>query len=495
VAVICVDAGTTMIKAIGYDDEGNESAVARAATSVLRPRPAWAEQDMEAVWDAVVVTVRGVVDQLGTDVEFVAFTGQGDGSWLVDAKAQPTGPAVLWNDGRGAAILDGWTSSGVLEQAFRTNGSLTSSGMPNVVLSWLRRQDPERLTRSAASLTCGGWLFARMTGELAIDSSDASAPFMDIRTREYSDELLGLYGMEWARPLLPRIRDDHERVAELTAGAAEQLGLPPGTPVVMAPYDIASTAIGVGAVNDGQACCILGTTLCTEVVTDQVILGEHAAGITIAFGLPGRYLRALPTLAGTEVIQWACKLMGFEDPFQLGELAAASDPGAAGLAFLPYLSPAGERAPFLDPLARGAFLGLSFEHGREQVARAVLEGLTLVIHDCLVASQAKPTELRVAGGGAASPIWLQMIADVTGVPVLRSTDTEAGAKGAFLVGLIATGRTADVDDLAARYIRTRDTFEPDPARSRLYGDIYADFVSLRDTTAVEWPRLGAMRQR
>jgi xylulokinase len=138
---------------------------------------------------------------------------------------------------------------------------------------------------------------------------------------------------------------------------------------------------------------------------------------------------------------------------------------------------------------------LSFEHGREQVARAVLEGLTLVIHDCLAASQAQPTELRVAGGGAASPIWLQMIADVTGVPVSRSIDTEAGAKGAFLVGLLATGKAADVDELASRYIRTRDTFEPDPGRSQLYADLYSDFISLRDATAVEWPRLGDMRRR
>jgi erythritol kinase len=495
VAVICIDAGTTMIKAIGYDDEGNEAHVARAATTVLRPVSGWAEQDMDAVWEAVVQTVRSVVDALAADVDFVAFTGQGDGSWLVDGSGNPTGPAILWNDGRGAAILDGWTSSGVLERAFRINGSLTSSGMPNVILSWLHGEDPDRLARSTTSLTCGGWLFAKLTGELTIDSSDGSAPFMDIRSREYSTELLSLYDLEWAQSLLPELRSDDRRVAELTPAAAEQLGLAAATPVVMSSYDIASTAIGVGAVEEGQACCILGTTLCTEVVTDEVILGEDPAGITIALGLPGKYLRALPTLAGTEVISWACRLLGFEDPVQLGRLAAAADPGAAGLAFLPYFSPAGERAPFLDPLARGAFLGMSFEHGREQVARAVLEGLTLVIRDCLVASRAEPTELRVAGGGAASPFWLQMIADVTGIPVSRSTDTEAGAKGAFLVGLVATGKAERVEQLATRYVHARDRFEPDPARAQLYSDLYGDFVFLRDTTAAAWPRLGDMRRR
>jgi xylulokinase len=484
-----------MIKAIGYDDEGNEMAVARAAATVLRPASGWAEQDMDAVWDSVVQTVRSVVEQMSCDVSFVAFTGQGDGSWLVDADGNPTGPAILWNDGRGAEILDRWTSSGLLDRAFRTNGSLTSSGMPNVILSWLHSEDPDRLARSAASLTCGGWLFARMTGELAIDSSDASAPFMDIRTREYSPELLRMYDLEWAEPLLPELRTDDRRVGELTKHAGQQLGLPAGTPVVMSSYDIASTAIGVGAVQEGQACCILGTTLCTEVVTDHVVLGDEAAGITVALGLPGKYLRALPTLAGTEVISWSCRLLGLDDPAQLGDLAMGADPGAAGLAFLPYLSPAGERAPFLNPLARGAFLGMSLEHTREHVARAVLEGLTLVIQDCLAASGAQPTELRVAGGGAASPFWLQMIADVAGIPVSRSTDTEAGAKGAFLVGLVATGAAGSVEEIAPRYIRTRDTFEPDTGRAELYAQLFTDFIDLRDTTAAAWPRLGQMRRR
>jgi sugar (pentulose or hexulose) kinase len=495
VAVICVDAGTTMIKAIGYDDEGNEVAVARSGATVLRPESGWAEQDMDAVWDSVVQTVRSVVDQLGSDVSFVAFTGQGDGSWLVDADGNPTGPAILWNDGRGVEILDRWTSSGVLERAFRINGSLTSSGMPNVILSWLHSEDPDRLARSAASLTCGGWLFARMTGELAIDSSDASAPFMDIRSREYSPELLGTYDMEWAEPLLPELRTDDRRVGELTTAAGQQLGLPAGTPVVMSSYDIASTAIGVGAVQEGQACCILGTTLCTEVVTDQVVLGDEPAGITVALGLPGKYLRALPTLAGTEVISWSCRLLGLDDPARLSELAETAGLGAGGLVFLPYLSPAGERAPFLNPLARGAFLGMSLEHAPEHVARAVLEGLTLVIQDCLAASRAEPTELRVAGGGAASPFWLQMIADVAGIPVSRSTDTEAGAKGAFLVGLVATGAADSVEKVAPRYIRTRDTFQPDASRAERYSQLFADFIDLRDTTAASWPRLGTMRRR
>ncbi|MFC4007979.1 FGGY family carbohydrate kinase [Nonomuraea purpurea] len=489
-AIICVDAGTTVIKAVGYDASGAETVVARRETVVSRPAPGHAEQDMGAVWDAVAGTVREVAARLG-DVEFVAVTAQGDGCWLVDAAGEPTGPAILWNDARAAATVDAWTRDGTAQEAFRRNGSSAASGLPHAILTWLRANDPGRLDRSHANLTCGGWIFAKMTGQLLAEESDASAPFMDLRARAYSPALLSAFGTEWAERLLPPIRSCP--VAELTRDAAAPLGLPAGTPVVMAPYDIVTTALGAGAVTAGQACGILGTTLCTEVLLDSPDLDGDPIGITIA--LPDGYLRAFPTFAGTEVVQWTCRLLGLSGPAELGELAASSTPGAGGLAFLPYLSPAGERAPFSDPLARGALLGLSFEHGREDVARAALEGLTMVIKDCLAATGATPTELRACGGGAASATWLGLIADVTGLPVRRSADAEVGARGAYLVGLAATGAAPSIAQAAARHVRLRDAVGPDPERRRLYERFFADFLALRGTNATSWPLLGQMRSR
>ncbi|MCG5213173.1 FGGY-family carbohydrate kinase [Streptosporangium sp. KLBMP 9127] len=494
-AVICVDAGTTMIKAVAYDASGAEAAVARREAGVARPAPGWAEQSMPAVWDAVVQAVRQVAGRLGEAVDFVSITAQGDGCWLVDETGAPTGPAILWNDGRATEIIDEWTRAGIVERGFRLNGNLTASGLPHAILAWLGRNDPSRLERSSSFLTCGGWIFSRLTGEIACDESDASAPFMDLSTRRYSPELLELFGMDWAERLLPELREDTRRVAGLTGDAARLTGLPPGTPVVMAPYDIASTALGVGAVDVGQACSILGTTLCTQTVVARPDTAGPPAGITVASGVSGRFLRAFPTFAGVEVVQWACRLLGLADPADLGELAERSAPGAGGLAFLPYFSPAGERAPFFDPLARGAFLGMSFEHGREQVARAILEGLTLVVQDCLVASGSRPPELRVSGGGAASAPWLRMIADVTGVPVFRSRDAEVGARGAYLIGLVATGAAADVPAAAHEHVRLGDAVDPDPAASERYAQMYGDFLALREANAVSWPLLAQMRDR
>jgi erythritol kinase (D-erythritol 1-phosphate-forming) len=497
-ATICVDVGTSVIKTVAFDDRGTEIALAREESEVLRPAPGFSEQDMYSVWNALALTVRKVLHQLPDPVRLISLTAQGDGCWLVDADGHPTGPAILWNDARAAAIVDRWREAGVLKEAFRRNGSQTFSGLPNGIFTWLKERDPDRLERSHKSLCCNGWIFYNLTGRMAIDESDASVPFFDVRERRYSPELLQLYGLEWAEPLLPDVLPNDQRVGELSATAAAELGLPAGLPVVMSPYDIASTAIGVGAVSDGQACSILGTTLCTEVVMNHINLEGEPSGLTIPFGPPGLYLRSFPTLAGSEVIHWTVRQLGLSNPSDLSQLAANVAPGADGLCFLPYFSPAGERVPFLNTAARGSLFGLSFEHGREHIARAVLEGLSLVIRDCFQASQEAPTALQICGlcgGGANSDVWCQIIADVTGTPTFRPVDQEVGAKGAFIAGLVAVGQEADFPSAATDYVRIRDTFEPHKERHALYEELFEQFLAIRENTLPIWKRMADDRAR
>lgn len=478
---VAVDAGTSMIKAVLFDDDGTERALARQPTEVSRPHPGWAEQDMAAVWRAVGTAVRTVVSEVDDPIRFVAITAQGDGTWLVDADGEPTGPAILWSDGRGAGYVEAWRDAGVTADAFRINGSLGFSGLPHAILSWLAEHDPDRVAASATALCCGGWLFSRCTGQVGADLSDASVPFLDPRTRRYSPELISMFGLDWAARLLPDVLAD--RAAPLTASAATELGLPAGLPVVLAPYDVASTALGVGAVRPGQACTILGTTLCTEVVRHGVDTGGEPSGLTIALDPPDEVLRAFPTLAGTEVLDWTATLLGLAHPRDLGALAAQAD-ATRGLTFLPYLSPAGERAPFLAPDARGTFWGLSLEHDRAEVALAVFEGLSMVIRDCLEATGARVTELRVCGGGAGSELWCQLIADVVGVPTVRSADTEVGAKGAWLSGLVATGAERSLADAAAKYVTVERSCTP----AADYTEAYQRFQELRAISAQGWRR-------
>jgi erythritol kinase (D-erythritol 1-phosphate-forming) len=486
---VCVDVGTSVVKAVAYDDGGRETAVARRAVAVERPAPGHAEQDMAVVWDAVADTLREVGERLPERVDLIAITAQGDGCWLVDQDGEPVRPAPLWSDGRNPGVVEAWQQDGTLERAFRINGSLSFPGLPNAILPWLREHEPAALERAHKLLSCGGWVFHRLTGELAVDVSDASAPLLDIRARRFSDDLLELFDLEWARSLLPEIREMTDAPGTLSAAAAERVGLSAGIPVVLAPYDIVATAIGAGATASGQACSILGTTLCTEVMADRVDTEGDPSGFTIATGAGGRYMRAFPTLSGTDVIDWAVRLLGLSGAPDLVALAERATSPAGGLLLLPYLSPAGERAPFLDPHARGVFFGLTLEHGPEDIALAVMEALSQVVRDCLAAAPVSSEELRVCGGGANSELWCQLIADVTGVPTLRSVDAELGAKGALITALVATGAEDTIDAAAARLVRQRDRFEPDARRHEHFDERYRRFLEVREQCAPAWRRL------
>jgi len=485
VTSIAIDAGTTTIKVVGYGDDGTELAVSRRPTQVMRPRPGWAEQDMSEVWAAVTASLAEVVAALPDAPDMVALTAQGDGAWLVDEQARPTGPAVLWNDGRATAQIAEWERNGVAEEAFGICGSRVSTGMPNAVLAWLRENDPDRVARSSHLLTCSGWLHLKLTGEAAVDESDASAPFLDIRRREWSDRLFDIYGLQWAQRLLPSLRDDDHRVTALSTAAAAETGLPAGIPVVLAPYDICATAIGAGAVSVGQACCILGTTLATEVVTDTVVT-DQPVGITVTLGVPGRYLRAFPTMSGGDVLDWATRMLGLASAGDLMSLAERGNRDAAGVRFIPYLSPAGERAPFFDPTARGSLSGLSLEAGREDVARALVEGVTMTIRDCLTAAPGAPDRLALCGGGTRSDFWMRLIADMTGIPVTIPADTEVGARGAWLTGLVATGREPGFQAAADRHVQVAATYHPDLEEFGAFSDRYAHFLRLRELNEPVW---------
>lgn len=491
-AVMTVDAGTSVIKAVLFDDAGVALSVQRESVEVRRPRPGHAEQDMSAVWTAVVRAVRAAAQGAHESVRALAFTAQGDGCWLVDRAGQPTGTAMLWCDGRARDTVVWWQRQGLLDRAFEITGTLGFAGLAHAILSWTNANEHSRLDRAQAALTCNGWLFSCATGQLLAERSDASAPFLDPRTGDYSDELISLFGLEWARPLLPPVRPMTECVSELTRRAADELGLPVGLPVVMAPYDVATTAIGAGSVRPGQAFSILGTTLCNGLVMQPARRDAEPGGLTISVDDSGRVIRAFATMTGTEALGWAAAMLGMGSQEQLLSLAAFAKPGSEGAIFLPYVSPGGERAPFLDTGASGTWWGLALGQSRPSMARSVLEGLSFVVKDCLTAATLDPvSELRLCGGGAHSDVWCQLLADVVNTQVLRSTDAEVGAKGAFVCGLVAIGGERNLVSAVDRYVRMEAVASPHSARAAQYAGRFEHFVALRDVARHGWPHVVA----
>jgi erythritol kinase (D-erythritol 1-phosphate-forming) len=486
-AWLCIDAGTSVIKAVLIGERGRELATARQSVPVERPCPDRAEQDMEMVWEAVLSVSRAVTRQSIAEVEGIVSTAQGDGCWLVDASGKPVCPAILWNDGRAHHIVEAWRADGTIEKAFRMSGSVTYPGLPNAIWCWLENQNPDFLKRARWSLTCNSWLHLRMTGQIATDLSDASNPFGDVVKRRYSPELLQLYGLEQQAHLLPGISRGQAPVGALLHHVAEALGVRPGLPVVMAPYDIVATSIGSGSVNAGEGCLILGTTICPEVITTNPGITGPPSGTTIALDTKDLYLRAMPTLTGCESLDWMAATLRTESLENLSRMAARSPVGANGVVCLPYFSPAGERSPFLAPSARASFLGLSLTHAQEDITRAAFEGLCFVIRECFSAASASPlASVRVCGGGSRSDLWCQMIADVCQCEALRSDASETGARGAFFYALTVMGKASSLQNAIQACAAGGQLYEPDQERVRAYDDLFQRFRKLREMVAPTW---------
>ena len=485
-AWIAIDAGTSVIKTVLLESSGKPLALARATVPVLRSGQDRAEQDMDSVWRAVVTTTREVLMDYTGDVEGIVTTAQGDGVWLVGSDGKPVRHAILWNDGRAAQYTPNSTKTHVARRAFALNGSMPYPGLPSAILPWLREHEPAALQRARWCLTCNGWLNYKLTGRALAELSDASNPFLDLTQRCYSAELMALYGLEDCRHLLPRIVTCLEPRNTILEPVAEMLDIAKSTPVLMAPYDIVTAATGCGSVLSGEGCLILGTTVCAEVLTEDAGLDRAPAGTTLA--LPtGQYLRAMPTLTGCEAIEWAASLVHATSREEFHQLALHVVPGAENLVFLPYLSPAGERAPFLDATAKGSFHGLALTHGREHVARAVLEGLSFAVRECLYAALGtRPVRLAVCGGGSRSDVWCQIIADVCGCEISRTDTDEVGAQGALFYALMATGTVASLAEAAHNASQEARCFLPSPTYRLLYDRLYERFLRLRQVAAETW---------
>jgi erythritol kinase len=481
-ATLCIDAGTTLIKAVIFDEAGKELVVASRTSGVSNPLPHLSEQSMNDVWASAISAALEVIEHVspGIAIDRVAVTAQGDGAWIIDSAGVPVRPAILWNDGRAANEVGGWSRNGVLEKAFALNGSLTSLGLPNAIMAHLAEVEPESLVVGNRVLTCGSWLFFKLTNQIGLHPSEASAPWLDISSGAISDELVDLFGLSAHRDLIPDILSPTETSAPMMTSVAKELGLGSNIPVTLAPYDIVATATGCGVVHEGEAYAILGTTLCPGTIVDVPRVSDVPSGLNLHTGTVGSYLRAFPTLTGAGALTWLAKVLNVETIEELTPLAASAPAGSGSLIVLPYLSPAGERAPFLNIAARGVIHGLTFEHDRGHIARAFFESQAHVIRECLGAAGVAPTSLTLSGGGAQSSLWCQIIADVTGIRVTRTRDSQVGAKGAFMYAALAGGDVANLEEARNRFVTVGDVFVPNETTASLYSSAHLAFLRLRN---------------
>jgi xylulokinase len=458
-------------------------ATATHGYSLSTPRPGWAEQDPDDWLRAAESALAEVSD--GRPVAGIGFSGQMHGLVVLDEEGSVIRPAILWNDQRTAAECAEIEERIGLERLIELTGNRALPGFTAPKLLWLRRHEPDAYARVARVMLPKDYVRLRLTGEWAIDASDASGTLLlDVAHRDWSTEVLD--ALELPRAWLPPVLESPAVAGRLTGAPSDTAS--DGIPVATGGGDQPAAAVGVGAIRPGTLSVVLGTS---GVVLAPLPAYAHDAEARVhAFchARPETWQAMGVMLSAAGSLQWLHDTIAKDVPFvALVAEAEAWGPGAEGLLFLPYL--AGERTPHADPDARGAFVGLELRHDRGALVRAVLEGVAFGLADSLDLLRALGVEAstaRVSGGGARSRLWLRIVASVLGVPLELTESEEGSAFGAALLGGVAGGVFADVDEAVDRCVRVATTIEPDPAGREAYRDAHERYQAL-------YPALRAVR--
>ncbi len=487
--VLGLDVSTTATKAILIRPDGSVVGMASSEYGFESPRPLWAEQDPGLWWTAAQDAISTVLRETNTSAdEIVAIgaAGQMHGMVLLDEHEEVVRPAILWNDQRTAAECD-WIRETVGPERFiAITGNEPLTGFTAGKLIWVREHEPERWARARHLLLPKDYVRFKLTGEHALDVADgAGTVLFDLRRRTWSDEVVAALGLDPA--MLPRTVEGPEVVGTVTEEAAAATGLRAGTPVVGGAGDQAANAVGVGAVVPGIGAMSVGTSGVVFVPTAGPAIEPDGRLHAFCHAVPGTWHLMGVTLSAAGSLKWLRdELAPTKSWDELTALAEPVPPGAEGLVFLPYLS--GERTPYPDPLARGAFVGLTVRHGLGHMVRAVLEGVAFSLRDTfqLVRETAPEPlrELRASGGGTNSALWKQIIADVLDVPISLTRSAEGVASGAAILAAVAAGWYDTVEEACVAMVEVTDTTAPGPyagAYEKAYAVYRGLYPALRES--------------
>ncbi len=491
--VLGIDVSTTATKAVLIDEAGAVVGVGSAEYPFETPRPLWSEQDPALWWDGAIAAISGVLaaaGRSGADVSAVGLTGQMHGLVLLDASDRVLRPAILWNDQRTAAECDAIRAAVGPERLVEITGNDALTGFTAPKLVWVRDHETDVWRRAAHVLLPKDFLRLRLTGEYAIDKADGAGTLLfDLAARDWSAEVLARLDIPPA--WLPRTFEGPEVTSVVSAEAAAATGLRAGTPVVAGGGDQAANAVGVGVVAPGTMALSLGTSGVVFAATDRPLYEPRGRVHAFCHAVPGRWHLMSVMLSAAGSLRWFRDALAPGEAF--GPLVATAESvpaGSGGLFFLPYLT--GERSPHPDPLARGAFIGLTLAHDRRHLTRAVLEGVAFGLRDGLdlmtAAGLPAPTQVRASGGGTASALWRQILADVLDAEIATVETTEGAAYGAGLLAGVGAGWWPTVDAATDAVVRVTPMASPGPDAAT-YAERHAIYRELYPALEATFPRL------
>lgn len=488
-----IDIGTSGTKTLAMQADGKILAQTTVTYPLHSPRPGWSEQNPDDWWHAAIASVQRVMTQghlKPGEIRGIGLSGQMHGSVFLDKAHKVIRPALLWNDQRTAAeCAEIEEAAGGRKKLIQlvANPALTGFTAPKIL--WLRNHEPKHFAKCVQVLLPKDYVRFRLTGEFATEVSDASGTLLlDVKKRDWSTKLLGLLDLD--RALLPQVYESEEVSGKLSDTAAQALGLYPGVPVVGGGGDQAASAIGNGIVKGGVVSATMGTSGVVFAHSEQVQIDPEGRVHTFCHAVRDKWHVMGCVLSAGGSLQWYRNTLGQlevaeaqrtrSEPYELLTRQAAEAPaGCEGLYFLPYLT--GERTPHADPYARGAWIGLSLRHGRPHLVRSVMEGATYAMRDCLEIIQGMKIpvkEIRLSGGGARSPFWRQMQADIYGQPVSTINAEEGPAYGVALLAAAGTGEYKGVVEACKATIRVVSETKPDADTKKRYNRFYPQYGAL-----------------
>ncbi len=476
-----LDISTTGSKALLIDEHGAVITSHTTPHPSSQPYPLWSEQNPADWWAGIVASIRAVVAKIGDAgaIKAIGLTGQMHGLVCLDQGNNVLRPAILWNDQRTQAECDEITEKIGARRVIELTGNriLTGFTVPKIV--WVKNHEPEIYAKIAHVLLPKDYVRFKLSGDYAADLADgAGMVLLDVANRRYSDIMLDTLGIP--RVWLPKLYEGPEVTGVVSEQAARETGLKAGTPIVGGGGDQAAQATGVGAVQPGIVALTVGTS--GVVFAPLASYAYEPDGRLHAFchSVPGQWHFMGVMLSAAGSLQWyRDTLAPGEDFGKLTDEAKNVPPGCEGLLFLPYLS--GERTPHPDPLARGVFAGLTVRHTRPHLTRAVMEGVAFGLRDSFELIKSSKAgiinEVRVSGGGAKSPVWRQILADVFGVPLVVAEAVEGAAYGAALLAGVGGGVWPDVLTATRETVKLGERVEPG-ANAAAYEPVYALYRDL-----------------
>jgi len=489
-----IDVSTTGAKALLIDAEGTVVASASTPLPLSTPKPLWSEQDPRDWWNGIVTSIRTALSETGTtgsDVKAIGVTGQMHGLTLLDGRGEVLRPAILWNDQRTGAQCDEIRRRIGRERLIQITGNDALTGFTAPKILWVQQQEPEVYAKGAQILLPKDYIRYKLTGDYGTDKAGgAGTALFDVKKRDWSPEVAAALDLPMA--WLPPTYEGPEVSGTVSSEAAALTGLEAGTPVVGGGGDQAAGAVGVGAVEPGIVSLVLGTSGVVFATTGEPFIEPQGLLHAFCHSVPNTWHLMGVMLSAAGSLQWYRDTLApgvsFDD---LLAPAAGVEAGAEGLLFLPYLT--GERTPYPDPLARAGFIGLTLRHGKPHLTRAVLEGVAFGLRDSMElvrsAGLGSIRQVRLSGGGAKSPLWRQILADILGEELVTVNTTEGGAFGAALLAGVAGGAWAGVPQACAATIKVVDRVEPQPEQVAVYDTLYPLYRGLYPALKPTFDRL------